>query len=154
MEHLPAPQRDYVEHLAQGLADIGLARMPARVLALFICADESALSAADVTEALGISQAAASPALHNLVQRGLLAWTPVPGSRRDHYRLVADAWIEVAHLRAQRFAELAELVRVGHDMVPPGGPAAGRLERMDDFFGFLAGELPEIVQRWQERHPG
>ena len=151
MEPLSAQQREFVERFAAHLAPFGLPRMPARVLGLFVCADREALSASDVIDALGISQAAASPALRSLVSAGLLEWTPSPGSRRDHYRITQDAWIDAVALRQRQYADLAELARVGSRDLPAGGPAAARLARMEQFYDFLATELPALVQRWQAR---
>jgi predicted ArsR family transcriptional regulator len=121
------------------------------VLALFVCAEQPRLSATEVMTGLGISQAAASPALRALEQRGLLAWAPVPGSRRDHYSLVEDAAITATMLRQREFEELAALAVDGAQGLDPSGDAVRRMGRMADFYGFLAAELPGLIERWQQR---
>lgn len=151
MEPVSARQREFIERFAAYLAPIGLPRMPGRVLALFVCADQEALSASDVIDALGISQAGASPALRSLVSAGLLEWTPSPGSRRDHYRITEDAWIDAIALRQREYSGLAELARAGVGDQPSDGPAADRLARMARFYDFLAAELPALVHRWKSQ---
>jgi DNA-binding MarR family transcriptional regulator len=151
MDPIGPHQREFVERFAVHLARQGLPRMSARVLALFVCAPQQVLSATDVMAGLGISQAAASPALRGLEQRGLLAWTPVPGSRRDHYRLVEDTGITAVLVRQREFAELAALAELGATGLARDAEAARRLARMADFYAFLATELPALVTRWEER---
>ena len=82
---------------------------------------------------------------------GLLEWTPSPGSRRDHYRITQDAWIDAVALRQRQYADLAELARMGSRGLPAAGPAAERLARMEQFYDFLAAELPALVRRWEAR---
>lgn len=143
--------RDFVERFAQALTDMGMPRMSARVLALFVCTDARELSAPDIVERLSVSPAAVSGALRTLVQAGLVAWTPTPGNRRDHYRLQGDAWTGAAAIKQERFTALADLAGQGLAAVPPDGPAAERLGGMRDFYLFLAAEMPALIDRWNSR---
>src|SRR5688572_25078815 len=95
------PQRDeeamrqFVEFMGRLLADWGLPRMASRVLFALMAEEERSLTAGDLAERLGVSPAAISGAVRYLIQISMVAREPVPGSRRDRYRLVDDTWYEV-----------------------------------------------------------
>lgn len=144
-------ERLYVERFAIMLRDMGMQRMDARVLALFVCTDASTLTAPDIATALTISPAAVSGAVRTLQSAGLIERVPVPGSRREHYRLLGDAWTGAAAIKQERFTALADLAEDGVQVVPPDGPAAARLAQMRDFYAFLADEMPALRARWEER---
>ena len=91
-EASPDAERVYVERFALMLSDMGMQRMTARVLALFVCTDTATLTAPDIAAALTISPAAVSGAVRTLEGAALIERVPMPGSRREHYRLLGDAW--------------------------------------------------------------
>lgn len=145
------PHRSYVERFALVLTAMGLQRMAARALALFLCSDAATLTPTDIARDLGVSPAAVSGAVRTLHDAGLLARAPVPGSRRDHYHLSGDAWTEAGLVKRDRFDALAALAADGLDVVADGGPAAERLRDMRDFYAFLAEEVPALLDRWRSR---
>jgi DNA-binding transcriptional regulator GbsR (MarR family) len=142
-------RRAYVERFALVLTEMGLQRMSARVLALFLCSDSPTLTGTDIARALEVSPAAVSGAVRTLGQAGLVARAPVPGSRRDHYRLTGDTWTEAGVVKRDRLDALADLARDGLDVVGGDGPAAERLREMRDFYAFLAEEIPALLARWR-----
>jgi hypothetical protein len=147
----PDPVRQYVERFALVLADLGMQRMTARVLALLVCSDDASLTAGDIQQRLDVSAAATSMAVRELIAAGVADRVPVPGSRRVHYRLSGDTWAGAGAVKQQRFVLLAALAADGLATVPPGGPAAARLAEMRDFNEFLAEEMPGLLSRWQQR---
>jgi biotin operon repressor len=140
-----------VERFAIVLSEMGLQRMSARVLALFVCSDAPTLTGPEIAEQLAVSPAAVSGAIRTLSQAGLVGRAPTPGSRRDHYRLVGDAWTGAGVVKRERFDVLAELAADGLATVPAEGPAAARLAEMHDFYAFLAEEMPGLLDRWRDR---
>ena len=143
------PRRAYVERFALVLTQMGMQRMSARVLALFLCTDAATLTGTDIARELEVSPAAVSGAVRTLVQSGLVARAPVPGSRRDHYQLAGDTWTEAGVVKRDRLDALAALARDGLDVVAGDGPAADRLREMRDFYAFLAEEIPALLDRWR-----
>lgn len=141
--------RAYVERFALVLTQMGMQRMAARALALFLCSDAATLTPTDIARDLGVSPAAVSGALGTLDRSGLIARAPVPGSRRDHYRLAGDTWTEAGVVKRDRLDALAALAADGLDVVAGDGPAAGRLREMRDFYAFLAEEIPALLDRWR-----
>lgn len=145
------PERVYVERFAIMLNDMGMQRMTARVLALFVCTNAATLTAPDIANALTISPAAVSGAVRTLEAAALIERVPVPGSRREHYRLLGDAWTGAAAIKQERFTALADLAADGLKVIPSEGPAAARLTQMRDFYAFLAEEMPALRARWESR---
>ncbi len=146
--------RAYVERFALVLTGMGVQRMAARVLALFLCSDAATLTPTDIARELGVSPAAVSGAVRVLDRSGLIDRAPVPGSRRDHYRLAGDAWTEAGVVKRDRLDALSALAADGLDVVAGDGPAADRLREMRDFYAFLAEEIPALLHRWRERRDG
>ena len=88
--------RRFVEQIAMQFADWGFPRMAGRVLFALMTADEPGLSAAELGARLDASAAAISGAVRYLGQLRLVVRDPVPGSRRDLYRLANNAWYAAA----------------------------------------------------------
>jgi predicted transcriptional regulator len=156
---MPAhPQRDekavrhFVEQMSRTLADWGLPRMAARVLFVMMSADEDALTASELAQRLGVSPAAISGAVRYLIQINMVAREPVPGSRRDRYRLVDDSWYEVTLAKMTLIKTIADAADQG--VVAAGGPdtpAGSRLAGMRDFYVFIQEALPMLLDQWAER---
>lgn len=150
-EASPDAGRVYVERFGLMLSAMGMQRMTARVLALFVCTDTATLTAPDIASLLTISPAAVSGAVRTLEGAALIERVPVPGSRREHYRLLGDAWTGAAAIKQERFTTLADLAADGLEVIPTDGPAAARLTQMRDFYTFLAEEMPALRARWESR---
>jgi predicted transcriptional regulator len=153
-----APARDegamrtFVEQMARMLADWGFPRMAGRVLFVMMGADEPALTAGELAERLGVSPAAISGAVRYLIHINMVAREPVPGSRRDRYRLVDDTFYEVTIAKMTLIKSLADVADAG--VVAAGGrdtPAGARLANMRDFYMFTQEALPSILDEWAER---
>src|SRR6266542_5062640 len=105
--------RRFVERLAMMLTEWGFPRMPARVLGSMMTADEDSLTAADLAERLGVSVAAISGAVRYLSHIGMVSREPVPGSRRDRYRLPRNPRYQTSLLKGELLEALAELADEG-----------------------------------------
>jgi predicted transcriptional regulator len=144
--------RNFVELMARTLADWGMPRMAGRVLFVLMAADEDALTAGELAERLGCSPAAISGAVRYLIQINMVMRAPVPGSRRDRYRLVDDSWYEVTLAKMTLFKTLVDFAEQGISASGGRGtPAGARLAGMRDFYVFVQEALPELMFRWQER---
>ena len=153
-----APARDesamrtFVEQMARMLADWGFPRMAGRVLFVMMAADEPALTAGELAERLGVSPAAISGAVRYLIHINMVAREPVPGSRRDRYRLVDDSFYEVTIAKMTLIKTLADVADAGVEAAGgPKTPAGARLANMRDFYVFTQESLPSILDEWAER---
>jgi len=141
----------FVEQAAATLADMGLPRMPARVLMLLMATEEPGLSAADLAAGLKVSPAAVSNAVRYLIQVGLAEREAVPGARRDLYRLPNDTWYAASGAQQPAYRTLADVA--GQGIAATGGPdtpAGARLRDMESFFDYLDTEVPGVVERWHQ----
>jgi DNA-binding transcriptional regulator GbsR (MarR family) len=154
---LQTPPRDeqavarFVEQSAATLADMGFARMPARVLMLLMVTEEAGLTAADLATGLQVSPAAVSNAVRYLMQVGLAEREAVPGARRDLYRLPNDTWYAASGAKQPAYRKLADVASQGIKATGgPDTPAGARLSDMESFFDYLDTEIPGVVERWHK----
>jgi DNA-binding transcriptional ArsR family regulator len=145
--------RAYVERFALTLDAMGLQPMAARVLARFVCSDADTLTSGELSDGLAVSPAAVSGAIRILTQGGLVERVPVPGSRRQHFRLAGDTWTGAGAVKQEVFVALEHLAADGMAVVPAGGQAAARLGEMRAFYAFLADEMPALLARWRTQRP-
>ncbi|GAA0428416.1 transcriptional regulator [Acrocarpospora corrugata] len=141
--------RQSAERMAMVLTDWGFPRMPARVLMTVMTADEELLTAAEIGDRLGVSPAAVSGAVRYLIQLGMLGREPAPGSRRDVYRLPQNAWYEVTALKGGIFKVLGDMADDNVRALGDQSVAGRRMATMRDYFVFVEGELPELLERWR-----
>ncbi|MFC7242082.1 GbsR/MarR family transcriptional regulator [Catellatospora aurea] len=156
MAHSP-PQRDeqamrgFVEYMARTLADWGFPRMAGRVVFTLMAADEQALTAAELAERLGVSPAGISGAIRYLVHLNMVAREPVPGSRRDRYRMVDDSWYEVTVAKMGLLKTISDAADQG--VAAAGGegtPAGAKLAGMRDFYAWVQENMPSLLNQWAE----
>ena len=143
---MPEPAR-FVERFALVLTEAGMARMPARVFACVLAAEDGRLTAAQLAERLQVSPAAISGATRYLQQVQMLLRDREPGERRDHFRLADDLWYEAYANRGEMLQRWIDTLTRGLADVGPN--AAARIEDSRAFFAFLQAELPALMERWR-----
>jgi DNA-binding transcriptional regulator GbsR (MarR family) len=141
----PHPSSEFVQHAAGDMVAQGFPRMPAYVLMALTGSDEGRMTAAELSEQLGVSAAAVSTATAYLTRIGFLRTQTVPGTRR-HVYVVPDAWYTVT-LTEPRYRALAMQVRLAAEKLAPG-PARDRVERMASFYEFLDDRMPALLEEW------
>ncbi|MEU8804347.1 MarR family transcriptional regulator [Spirillospora sp. NPDC048819] len=144
-----ADTTEAAEHLALVLAQGGLQKATARVLAAFMFADEDSVTAPDLAERLGISSGSVSGAIKMLSTVGLIERAPAPGSRREHYRVREGAWATLMSAQNGMVQAMFKAADRGIEAAGPDSPAARRLEEMRDFYGFMFREMPALIERWR-----
>ncbi|WP_086825371.1 GbsR/MarR family transcriptional regulator [Allokutzneria sp. NRRL B-24872] len=139
----------FVERFASVLADGGWPRMPARVFVCLLAVDSGRLTAAELAEALRVSPAAISGAVRYLGQVGLISREREPGSRRDVYQVRDDVWYEAAVRKDRALTRWETSLREGIEVLGPDSPAGRRMTETLEFFEFVQGELPSLLERWR-----
>ena len=79
---------------------------------------------------------------------GLVERTPAPGSRREHYRPRDDAWAVLYTNQNEVLSAMRRAAESGIEASPPDSLAGRHLTEMRDFYGFLFGEIPALLERW------
>jgi DNA-binding transcriptional regulator GbsR (MarR family) len=139
--------RRFIERFALNLTEAGMARMPARVFAAVLVAEDGRQTAAELAQLLQVSPAAIS----YLTQLRLVSREREPGERVDHYRVSSDTWYEAVTRRDQMIARWEQDLQEGIKAVGPDTPAGARLEETRAFFEFLRDELAQVMAKWQQR---
>jgi predicted transcriptional regulator len=138
------------ERMALALVQGGLQRATARVMAALIFTDADSLTASDLSTQLQISSGSVSGALKMLLTVGLIERVPVPGSRREHYRLRDQAWPTLMSAQNGMVQSMFEVADRGIEATGVDSPAGRRLAEMRDFYAFMFRELPLIIDRWND----
>lgn len=146
--------RDPAERMAQILAKHGMQRMAARVLCALLFAEDETVTAGELADRLGASPGSVSSSLKLLAPMGLVERAPVPGSRREHYRLPGDAWPTLMSSRNATLRELLEAARDGVAAVGEESVAGRRVAEMRDFYDYMLTRLPELLDEWQRDRGG
>jgi DNA-binding transcriptional regulator GbsR (MarR family) len=141
----------FVERFAATLIEAGFPRMGARVFVALLASESGRLTAAELAEQLRASPAAISGAVRFLVQVDLARRQREPGSRRDFYVVEDDVWFHVIDRRMTAITRWGDQISGGVEAVGKGSEAGGRLTEMVEFFDFIREELPDVMDRWQER---
>lgn len=139
----------FVERFALALTDAGMPRMPSRVFARLLVAEDAKCTAAELAESLKISPAAVSGAVRYLNQVGMASRGRDPGERRDHYELASDLWYEIYGQRDRQFDSWIAIIEEGTVAVGPDSAAGRRLDESRRFLEFLRKELPLLMERWR-----
>jgi DNA-binding MarR family transcriptional regulator len=147
-------QHEAAEELALVLANHGLQRMTARVLATLLFTERPSMTMGDLAERLQASSGAISGAIKMLTSVGLVERAPAPGSRRDHYRLRDDAWATLFTNQNVVISAMQAAAEAGIAATRSGSLPRQRLTRMRDFYAFMLDEIPALLERWQQRPPG
>lgn len=150
MTNPPEPQ-DVAEQLAVVLTTHGLQRMNARVLATLLFTEQPTMTMGDLADQLQASSGAISGALKMLTSVGLAERVPVPASRRDHYRLRDDAWATLFTSQNTTIAAMQSAAETGIAATAEDSLSRQRLTQMRDFYEFLLGEIPALLDRWHQR---
>jgi DNA-binding transcriptional regulator GbsR (MarR family) len=145
--------RRFVERFALTMSEAGMPRMPSRVFAAILSAEDGRCTAAELAETLGVSPAAVSGAVRYLLQVQLISREREPGERRDHYRTSNETWYEAIARRDAILVRWEQDLEEGIKAVGPDTPAGDRLEGNRRFYAFLREELTRILQDWRERNP-
>jgi DNA-binding transcriptional regulator GbsR (MarR family) len=144
-----ADTTDAAERMALTLAEGGMQKATARVLAGLLFADSESVTAPELADGLGISSGSVSGAIKMLSTVGLIERVPAPGSRREHYRLRDGAWATLMSTQNGMVQAMFEAADQGIDAAGRESVAGRRLEEMRDFYGFMFRELPALVERWR-----
>ena len=106
------------------------------------------LTPSEIAAVLRVSAGAVSGAVGYLEQAGMVRRTHVPGSRHTRVELGDDVWYEALTSRNSVMERWLAVATAGAEELE--GQAAERVAVMRDFFVFVMGELPELMERWRQ----
>jgi DNA-binding MarR family transcriptional regulator len=143
--------QEVAEELALVLNTLGMQRMTARVLAALLFTEQPTMTMGELADRLQASSGGISGALKMLTSVGLAERVPAPSSRRDHYRLRDNAWAVLFTNQNVTISAMQAAANAGISATGPNSLARQRLTQMRDFYSFLLGEIPALLDRWHQR---
>ena len=144
-------QRAFTERMGAVMFESGLPRMPARVFAALLASDPGRMTAAELADQLKASPAAISGAVRYLAQISLVARERESGSRRDHFVLHDDVFLELMTQEIRSLTRWEQGLQQGIGDLGADTPAGRRLSDTVEYFQFMRGELAGMIERWRER---
>lgn len=141
---------EFVERFASSMATSGLPRMPSRVFATLIAAESRGKTSAQLKDSLGVSAGAISGAVRWLDQVGFITRSTVPGTRQDLYIAESDSFVKLMMQDVRSLRAWQTELRAGAAAFGTESVAGRRMSEALEFFEFLEGELPGMLQRWEE----
>ena len=139
-----------VDQSAAVLTAAGFPRMPARVLMALLVAERGGLTASELGDQLGVSAAAISGAVRYLEQIGILHRLPQPGSRRDKWEFLDDAWYTALMAKSPIYGVIADLGDRAADAIGDETAAgAVRAREMARFYRFVDTRMPDLMREWE-----
>ena len=139
----------FVERFGAELEAVGFPRMPARVFAALLAADDGSRTAAELSELLHVTPPSVSGAIRYLTQIGLVVRERVPGMRRESYRVYSDLWYEMFARRDRVLIQWQAELAAGVAAVGVASRAGLRLEESRQFCEFVRSEVAALMDRWQ-----
>src|ERR1700761_4325617 len=136
-----------MERLAAHLVPEGIPLIGGRILAYLLVCDPDERTAAELSEELEASTGSVSTNLKLLVNTGLVVRTTRRGRQAAQYRADAAAWANLVRRRLDALAELRTLSAAGLRLLSGDPHRALRLRTVDEFQGWLAGEIPGLWGR-------
>ncbi|MEV6978759.1 helix-turn-helix domain-containing protein [Kitasatospora sp. NPDC093806] len=146
----PQAVREFTESFTALLAQSGLPKMEARVLACLYTSDAGALTAADLVQRLRVSPASISHAVGFLEQQGLLRRERTPGERRERYVTDDDIWLKSLAGAVQTNGILAEMARRGAEVLGTGTPAGARFESSTELFLMIGESMGKLLEQCRQ----
>lgn len=140
-EHAPEPDaaRAFVDEFAGLMAQTGMPRMAARVIAGLVTSDAGALTAAELTRNLRVSPASVSKAVGYLESLDLIRRDR--DRRRERYVIDDDVWLRTWMTSARTNALWADAAQQGATVFGATTPAGTRLAHMAEFFANLSEDM-------------
>ena len=140
-----------VDQSAAVLTAAGFPRMPARVLMALLVAERGGLTASELGDQLGVSAAAISGAVRYLEQIGILHRLPQPGSRRDKWEFLDDAWYTALMAKSPVYGVIADLGDRAADAIGDEHSAGSmRAREMARFYRFIDARMPDLMREWED----
>lgn len=147
----PQAVHEFTESFTALLAQQGLPRMTARVLASLLIADSGALTAAELVERLRVSPASVSSAVTFLEQQGLVERQRTPGERRERYVVDDEIWLRSTQASLRMNDALTAESRRGAEVLGTSTPAGERFADSAEFLRLVSESHRRAMALWRQR---
>lgn len=144
-------KKHFVEDVGLLFEQGGMPRMAGRIVGWLLICNPPHQSLLEMAEILEASNASISTMTRLLVQMGLVERVGLPGHRRDHYRIKADAFDTIMHQNLQEIKTGLQLAERGLELVANQPPEMKqRLKEVRELYSFFDREYPVLLERWEK----
>ena len=140
---------EFVARVGADLASQGFPRIPAFVIMAITVTESGRLTAAELSQQLGVSAAAISGAVRYLRALRFVRVVTQPGSRKHVYALGETAWYTGSLQVHGRYRQLAEMIADSAQSLGDRPAAQARVTELGAFFDFLERRMPALLAEWE-----
>ena len=140
---------DFVARVGADLASQGFPRIPAFVIMAITVSESGRLTAAELSQQLGVSPAAISVAVRYLQALRFVCVVTQPGSRKHVYALGETPWYTGSLQVHGRYRHLAEMITDAAQRLGDRPVAQARVAELGAFFEFLERRMPALLAEWE-----
>ncbi len=146
----PTPaELEYVERLAQRLAQSGLPRMGGRMWAWLMICDPPEQTAADIATHLRASRGSISGTARLLETAGLISRITKPGDRREWFRVPPSGMVGMMAAQQPVITAYRQLMDDGLELLRDRPASArDRLRETRRLYAFFEREYPRLLDRF------
>ncbi|WP_421895366.1 GbsR/MarR family transcriptional regulator [Marinoscillum sp.] len=145
-------QKELIEKMGVLNEKYGFAPAVARIQALLVIADETALTFDQIRETLGLSKSATSNAINFLLQSNRLEYITKTGDRRRYFRSMVHKWKDFFHEQTQSVKQLSDtLSEVLRERTGETVDFNSHLKELIDFLEFYRSSADDAFLKWKER---
>jgi DNA-binding transcriptional regulator GbsR (MarR family) len=146
-------EHKYIEEFALIFEKRGFPRMAGRILALLMISDPPEQSFQELVEKLDASKSSVSTSTRLLVQFLLIDKISRRGERRDYFRIRKDVWNNSLYDGIKYMTLFRDLASKGLEVLAEEPESRkDRLQQMERIYGFLAGEMPKLIEKWEKKN--
>ncbi|AUS80612.1 transcriptional regulator [Actinoalloteichus sp. AHMU CJ021] len=147
------PSANWIEQVAAFYVEEGMPLIAGRILGYLLICDPPERTAAELSAALDASSGSVSTNIRLLVRAGVVSKTTRRGKEAALYRVEESRWPDFVQGRFDRVRGARDLTAAGLRLLSGDSERAARLRTVNQFYEWLADQLPELWEQWSRDRP-
>ncbi len=144
---------EFVEDFSLKIEEIGHPRIFGQILGWLLVCEPHHQSFSDIMEGLSISKASVSNTTRILLEARLIEKVRITGERQMYFKLKEDALIEFMEKQTILISEIRTILDNGLQLLIESRETdLQRLERAQQFYTFMAVELPSLLEKFTNEY--
>jgi DNA-binding transcriptional regulator GbsR (MarR family) len=149
--HITETKKRLIEKLGVFFEGQGRTPAEARIIALFLVADQIEMTLEEIQEALSISKSAANNALNVLLLTDQVEYVTQPGNRKKYYKSKIEQWMTHVEQHIEKSVEGKTLLKeVLEQRTKATKTFNTALKDMIEFMDFVHSQHQELFIKWKK----
>jgi DNA-binding transcriptional regulator GbsR (MarR family) len=149
--HITETKKRLVEKLGVFFEGHGKSPAEARIISLFLVADQTELTFEEIQQSLSISKSAVSNAINLLLLTEEVEYVTKPGDRRKYYKSKIEQWMTHVEQHIEKsVAGKVLLKEVLEQRIKTTKMFNAALKDMIDFMDFVQSQHKELFAKWKK----